>query len=630
MSKLDTGHGPFVDLISQGRVFKVPEYQRPYSWKPKKQVAELWSDIHRLYLHRVDDDETYTHFIGSVVIGSAATRALGPVECPVIDGQQRLITLSLIVAAIRDELVESESDRSEITRQYLAHVKNNGEITSLRVMPGEEDLKVYDEIIRGEEVSNVKSKVFRSYAYICDRLSLGPWLDIDPDLDPDEENGASGAGDSQAPETSDVDEEGGEYDEDEIDEVREDSGLSWDWETLIGVVGAQLELVSIADVPPESAYQIFATLNSKGMPLSQVDLVRNAIFMLMPDQGKKAHKEFWVPMEHILGRDALQQYLHTWVIRSGHNVPVKEIYSSAMRELSKPGFKEQDVRKALKQIYTSAWSYRLISSPRSLDRETFFNGKNVSSKVVASLERLRYWGARPMEPVLVELLERYRRDLLSDPELLRMLQYLESFVVRRYMALVPPNDLRSTFARLIQQIRLKVGAASLEAALLSGLKEPFRRWPTDEELREHIVTRPLYRKGAQRQVFFILKRLAEALQGKEYPHIALGTSSTDYSIEHILPQTLTEHWQSDLIKWGDPDPVQTRDTRLHVLGNLTLTAYNAELSNKPFAKKKAAIDGSLSLKLSKDILEADCWTRAEIDRRSEALWRVAIKIWPRP
>ncbi|MDP3890560.1 DUF262 domain-containing HNH endonuclease family protein [Nocardioides sp.] len=624
MSKLDTDHGPFVDLISQGRVYSVPEYQRPYSWTPKKQVAELWSDIHRLYLHRVDDDQSFTHFIGSVVIGAAATKALGPVECPVIDGQQRLITLSLIVAAIRDELVADEADQNEITGQYLAHIKR-GKISAPRVRPGESDRKVFEEIVTDEEPSDTRSKVYKAYTYLCDRLALGPWLDEDPD-EADEDGSPDGNLDDNGLAIDSGDEDS-EYEED--GEGLDGAVGSWDWEVLIEVVGTQLELVSIADVPAESAYQIFATLNSKGMPLSQVDLTRNAVFMLMPTQGKKAHKDFWMPMEQTLGRDSLQSYLHTWVIRSGHNVPAKEIYSSAMRELSKPGFKEADVRKALRGLHTSAWSYKLISSPASKDRETFYRGKTVPKSVVIAMERLKTWGTRPMEPVLVELFERYRLDRLTTAEVTRMLSYLESFVVRRYMAVTPPNDLRSTFARLTQQISSKTQAKSFENALVAGLQEPLRRWPTDHELLEHLKTRPLYRKGAQRQTSFVLRRMAEHLEGKEYPHIAFGTASTDYSIEHILPQTLSKQWQTDLTKWGDPSPVQTRDSRLDVIGNLTVTAYNSELSNKSFDEKKKDIAKSLRLEISKGVLSQEQWTREEIDSRSQELWKAAVRIWPR-
>jgi len=628
VSKLDTDHGPFVDLVSQGRIFFVPEYQRAYSWKAKKQVAELWSDVLRLYVNAVDNGRTDSHFIGSVVIGAATTKALGPVECPVIDGQQRLITLSLIVAAIRDALVADPSDQSEITAQYLAHYKQ-GKITATRVRPGVNDRNVFEAIAKQEDGLDKRSLVYKAYAYILDRLQQGPTVDADPD-EPIEVNGKVEAPD-----------EAGELEEDEelLDEVieEENSLVAWDWSTLLSVVGTQLELVSISDVPSESAYQIFATLNSTGLPLSQVDLTRNGIFMLMPEGGKRAHTEFWTPMETVMGKELLQSYLHTWVIRRGYNVPAKEIYSSAIKEISRPGFTEAGVRKHLKDMHAGAWTYLLITRPDTpADREKFGAGVTVPKTIITALRRLRTWGTVPMEPLLMDTLERFRREQLKVTEVNRILAYLESFVVRRFIAQVPPNDLRSTFARLTLQVRKKTTAAAFEAALLEGMQEKLRRWPTDPELIDAMKRRPLYRAKSQRWTFFVLKRVAEAFEGKEAPQIVLGSTKGDYSIEHILPQSFPDAWRQDLDKWNDPNPQETWRTRLDVSGNLTLTAYNGELSNLPFDEptikmdKKRWIDGHLRLELSKMVLAEEHWTRAEIDARSTTLATKVVSIWVRP
>lgn len=618
MSKLDTAHGPFVDLMGLGRVFVVPDYQRHYSWKAHKQVAELWGDILRLYRRSVDDGESDSHFIGSVVIGSASTKALGPVECPVIDGQQRLITLSLIIAAIRDELVESSDDRSEITAQYLAHYKGD-EISAVRIRPGAADRAPFNAIIKDDDDPSPKSPITKAYNYVVDQLLSGPIEDLDPD---------EGAGDLGA--NNDVDDSDDEDIEGEIDGT-----VEWDWESLLSVVGTQLELVSISDVAPENAYQIFATLNSTGLPLSQVDLVRNAIFMLMPKTGARAHKELWVPMETVMGKDLLQSYLHTWVIRRGHNVPAKEIYRSAVALLARAGNKEADIRKQLKELHSGAWAYLLVTRPESADRSKFGSGPTVPKQLVGALTRLRQWGTVPMEPVLAEIIERFRSNQLSPKQVQDLLSQLESFVVRRFIAQVPPNDLRSTFARLTQQIRTKTSAAAFENAIVDGLKEKMRRWPTDAELDEALVRRPLYRSPGQRQSFFVLKRLAESYEGKESPQIVYGTGATDYSIEHVLPQSYPDNWANDLVKWEDPKPQETWETRRHTAGNLTLTAYNSELSTLSFSEPAAAmdkkrwIDQHLRLQLSKTILSAHKWTRTEIESRSLELATRAKKIWPR-
>jgi len=341
-------------------------------------------------------------------------------------------------------------------------------------------------------------------------------------------------------------------------------------------------------------------------------------------------------MESIMGKDLLQSYLHTWVIRRGHNVPAKEIYSSAVKELSRPGSSEADVRKQLKDLHTGAWTYLLITKPANKDRMQFGTGVTVPKSIVSSLTRLRVWGTVPIEPLLVEVLERFRTSQLKSADVQRLLSYLESFVVRRFIAQVPPNDLRSTFARLTQLVRKKTTAAAFERAVVDGLQEKLRRWPTDLELEDAFLRRPLYRSPGQRQSFFVLKRIAEKYEGKESPQIVLGTGSGDYSIEHILPQSFPDHWRNDLRKWKDVNSQETWETRRHTAGNLTLTAYNSELAAQRFVNPKAKmdkkrwIDKQLRLEMSKSILVNSKWTRTEIENRSNEMANKAKEIWPRP
>lgn len=174
-----------------------------------------------------------------------------------------------------------------------------------------------------------------------------------------------------------------------------------------------------------------------------------------------------------------------------------------------------------------------------------------------------------------------------------------------------------------------------EIPRLEGLQEKARRWPTDAELEDAFLRRALYRKPGTRQSFFVLKRIAEHMEGKESPQIVQGVSATDYSIEHILPQNLTMQWQKDLATWKDPNPQETWLTHRHTIGNLTLTAYNSELADKPFSSsavpmdKKRWISEHLRLKMSRSVLDKDQWTRAEIEARSKEMSKVAVKIWPR-
>jgi len=163
-------------------------------------------------------------------------------------------------------------------------------------------------------------------------------------------------------------------------------------------------------------------------------------------------------------------------------------------------------------------------------------------------------------------------------------------VIRRFISQIPPNDLRSTFARLTQQVRKKTTSAAFEKGIIGGLREKRRRWPSDTEVDDAFLRRPLYRSPGQRQTFFILKRIAERYEGKEAPQIVFGTASTDYSIEHVLPQSFPDHWSADLVRWKDPNPQETWSTHRHTAGNLTLTAYNSELSSLPFDDPSVKMD----------------------------------------
>jgi hypothetical protein len=621
MAKLDTDYGSFKELISVARVYTVPLYQRRYSWKPKAQVAELWSDVVRLYKERVlSGTVDSTHFIGSIVVGETETRALGPGDCSIIDGQQRLLTLSLIVAAIRDTLVESVSKREEITTNYLTFPRTE----QLRLELSQADAATYQAIVTGEEVRDRRSPVYQAYLYVRRELAAGVVEELDPDEAVDEDAEDSGvdaggeAGDTlNGPEEIDV-----------PPSVPEAS--QWNWEVLLQVLSQDLELVSISGVPAERAYQIFATLNHGGLRLTQVDLIRNAVFMKLPRRNQEAHRKIWQPLEENLGEKGLQRFLHAWVVRRGNNVPQKDTYASVLHELKVAGASEDEAYDLLRDLGSESRDYRVISDPSSYESMKLAKEWKVPDEMYRTLTFLASWGSVPAQPLLLETFTRWRLRRLNSTAATRLLRYVESLLVRRFIAAIPPNDLRSTLGRLVQQVRLS-SDRQFGNVVIAALKEPTRRWPDDRETEDALVTRSIYRVKNVRQTFLILRRLAEELEGKECPQIDLGTSPSKYSIEHILPQTLEgTSWYQDLERWGDVDAHVTWNTRRHTLGNLTLTAYNSELSNRAFAEKKIWIRDKLRLRLSTQILESEAWSKREIEDRSRSLSAIAMKVWPYP
>lgn len=611
LPKLDTDYGSFKDLIAVAKVYTVPLYQRRYSWVTTKQVAELWGDIVRLYRERVATGKVVsTHFIGSVVAGETANVALGAGACSIIDGQQRITTLSLMLAAIRDTVVSDPEHRQEITENFLTFP--NGD---LRLKLSEIDQPTYQAVILGDEVADKRSAVYKAYAYIERQLQAGFSDESDPE---DVEQDAADA--AELPEAE-------EPIEPEVAEATHASAEAFDWEQLLEVIAGDLELVSISGVPAERAYQIFATLNHGGLKLSQVDLIRNAVFMKLPTLNKEAHAKIWHPLENDLGLVGLQRYLHAWVIRRGNNVPQKDTYAAVLTELKVQS--EAEIYALLEGLKAESRIFVLISDPASHEAEKIAKEWSVPGEMLRSLRFLAEWGNVPAQPLLMEIVARWHGKQLAPAKAISLVRRVESLLVRRFIVQVPPNDLRSTLARLVTQV-ISASHGDFEKQVVAALNEEARRWPSDDELVDAMVTRALYRPKNIRQTFQILRRLAEEIEGKEAPHIQLGKSATSYSVEHVLPQTVEgTSWLSDMSKWGDPDPHQTWNTRRHTAGNLTLTAYNSELSNLSFEKKKEWIAEKLRLKLSTQILAEPRWTKLEIEKRSKALAAHAALIWPR-
>ncbi|WP_068263498.1 DUF262 domain-containing protein [Janibacter limosus] len=612
MAKLDTDYGTFKDLMSAAKVHQVPQYQRRYSWSAKKQIQALWGDIVRLYRERAEYGRPHSsHFIGSLVVGETASKSLGPGACDIIDGQQRLTTLSLLLVALRDGLVEDSFQKAQISDNFLTF--SGGK--DLRLVLSHNDHAVYEALVHGEDVEDKTSLVFKGYKYFRDELEKG----LFPEADPDEELADSDDSEVDATEAD--------------DSVASDAveGLAsepWDWETLLAVIATDLELVSISGVPAERAYQIFATLNHGGLSLSQVDLIRNAVFMKLPKLHGEAYVKIWQPLEAKLGERGLGRFLHAWVVRRGHNVPQKDTYASVLEELKKVP-SEKGIFNLLKQLSEEADVFNQIANANSYETKKLAESWKMPQEMRRALRFLQSWGNVPAQAALMEVLVRWRKNELSVAKATDLVLMVESLLVRRFIAQVPPNDLRSTLARLVVQVA-PVSSGSFYSAFLSALSEPTRRWSSADDVRDGFVTRPFYRAKSLRQTFLILKRLAEEAEGKESPQIEHGKSATSYSIEHVLPQTVDgTSWLSDMEGWGDDDPHNTWNTRRHTIGNLTLTAYNSELSNKSFTEKKAWISNNSYLKLSKEIAGHDDWTGDRIEARSEALSDLALEIWKR-
>ncbi|MGH2451337.1 MAG: GmrSD restriction endonuclease domain-containing protein [Candidatus Limnocylindria bacterium] len=213
------------------------------------------------------------------------------------------------------------------------------------------------------------------------------------------------------------------------------------------------------------------------------------------------------------------------------------------------------------------------------------------------------------------------RGLLSIEGMREVVSYIESFLVRRQLAGIPTNALNRLFVQLIEHLP---EGPEFPDALRRELSRQRRYWPSDDQLREAIRTRPFYFSGRAQQRKIILERLEESYGHPE----RIDFENTQLSVEHVLPQTLSQEWRDHLGSLGqDPDEVHAE--LVHTLGNLTLTAFNGALSNNPFERKRQIYGGS-HLELNRALAENDAWGRDEILARADELADQAIKIWPSP
>jgi len=515
------------------------------------------------------------------------------------------------------------------------HMDENDELLEPKVVPGARDYPPYMAVMKGEPLGRSSHPIALAYNYFRHQIEAGLRLDAPTreELEPEDvtefvDGVTTGAlGDRGGEDASQSQAELEEFEEAEVEEAATAvSEEPFNWQGLLNAVTLKLELVTISDVTPENAYNVFRTLNSTGLSLDQVDLLRNAFFMLLPHRATEVHSRLWDPMETRLGLTELGRFFHTNLIRLGENIPYLQTYRTQLQRLKRAGLGQEAIIGQLETIEKDSQLYSTASLAGP--GPYYVGGTRLDDRTVNALQLLRAWGSYPALPLILESAAQLRDGSISPADFGRVLSWIESILVRRFILGIPPNDLRSTFGRVMKSLAESGG--SFLSVLSTELRKPYVRWPSNAEIERAAEQVDFYR-GRQREEFYILRRLAEKIEGREYPHISLGTRAGQFSIEHVLPQgELTQAWAEELQSEGDADAFKSWRERKDVLGNLTLTAYNSSLSNNPFIEKKAFMRENSRLELSRHILDSAHWTRVQIDQRSRYLALQATAVWPRP
>lgn len=373
---------------------------------------------------------------------------------------------------------------------------------------------------------------------------------------------------------------------------------------LARLVLDRLSLVSITLDDNDDPYVVFESLNAKGLRLTAADLIRNYLFMrIPPDEQEQLNAHYWQPMQDQLG-EQLTQFVWHYLMRHGGNVPKSDVYFS---------FKKATERRLVPEILQELSRYaptyaRLLEPAREIERPA----------VQAALRRLHRTGLTVAYPLILRLYDKVRHGQAPEAMLLDVLVLLENYSLRGFMAQRGTGGSNKSMQTLAARTNALDGHPE---ALLDDVRRYLagQNYPSDKEVWDALLNKPLYHHAGERNVR--TKLVLETLETDLNPHETVV--SDGLTIEHVMPQTLTPAWHADL----GSESVRDHQTLLHTLGNLTLTGYNSELSNAPFATKRAGFASS-NLSLNAELATESGWDGAAIRRRGARLAERILRRWP--
>lgn len=557
---------PLLSLLRKSHQFVIPIYQRAYSWTAE-QCEQLLADVERAG----SDDELKSHFIGSIVHVEKGLSNLTTQEPDlVIDGQQRMTTVTLMIAALAQVLEgRPEGEREpwngfsppKLRKRYLVNDDEEGE-DYFRLLLSEQDRDTLKAIVAGTpSPTRASESVLQNFEFFLDHLSRPG--------------------------------------------------------TAIAAVCRGLQKLVVVDIRLDRAQDnpqlIFESMNSTGLKLSQADLIRNFVLMgLETGLQERLYSTYWRPMETDFGQAAYEKQFddfirHYLTVVTGEIPRFNDVYEAFKDHARRSGRHRQNVEPLLKELRAYARRYCVVALGHERD------------KVLAeAFQDLREIKADVVYPLLLELYTDHENAVLSRDELTEIVGMVTAYIFRRAVCRIPTNSLNRTFSTFTKAIDKTRYVTSVQNHLLE--LRSYRAFPSDEDFVHELSHGNMYNFKRRS---YLLRRL-ENFDRKE------RVSIEDYTIEHIMPQNerLSEQWQRDL---GE-DWYAVHARYLHTLGNLTLTGYNSEYGNRPFLQKRDMEGGfrESPLRLNRGLGVLERWDEQAIVQRAEKLAAQAVQIWPRP
>lgn len=573
---MDANSRNILGLMSEMNVrFVVPVYQRPYSWG-ESQCAQLWDDILACGRRRQG-----THFTGSIVTiqdGQLSDQGVAPLL--LIDGQQRITTITLLLVALARYAGRHPQERLSFTKEEVLqggfltnHFRSGEDFYKLTLSKGDRD----------------------AYRALVDALVA----DKDADLEP-----LSRLAQNLA------------FFERRV-EALDDVSLVWTGLQRLEVVA--ISLTQGTDDPQV----IFESMNATGKDLTNADLVRNFVLMSYPmAEQQELYRTYWAPIEQILATDtvgfdeAFDDFIRSYlsVVHAPTSMAKVDVYQAFKRYVLFHGFNANDRMKNLSlKLKRFARYYAAVTRGQVDDEE-----------LAQAFGRIAHLDAPVVNPLLISLFDGFEHHEFDREAFLRMLAAIESYLFRRSVCDCAQSVLAPFFSSLIARIdavRSEEGQV-VEAfiAMLLNEEGTERRFPTDAEFAHALATRDTHSLAG---ALYLLSRIDEELEPTDT--VALG--AYNWSLEHVMPQRALDDdaWRTAL----GSTPERTFEECINNLGNLTLTPHPFDLQEGSFEQKQTRIAES-PLALANDILAATEWTPAQIKARAERLVEQALAVWRRP
>lgn len=587
--------------------YEIPDYQRPYVWTEESQWEPLWTDVASLADDKLknSDEKKVPHFLGAVVLNQHPNPAGSLEKREVVDGQQRLITLQILIRAVTSAMNRHDFGACVAKLNSLSFNPDafwdGEEDNRFKVWPSLQDRESLRKVLSANDDIQIRRDdglITRAYHFFYVRAR--EWLDENDNT--------------------------------------EEAGVA-----LESTLRTQLELVIIDLAEDDDANLIFETMNARGTPLRESDKIKNRIsYELIPlgqelvwkfDESQES-TDFWYENTGTghNQRPRLDQLINYWLtLRNTKTIKVRSEFTEFVQFSNYQRSLNRNMEYVLNDLYLIAEKFKFIQNGNASALIKFDGVKRLAH----FLKVLDVLAIGAVTPVLLYLIEKCVNQRQLDASLLS----LESYLVRRWICGMSTRSYNENFVTLMQKLSQASFGENFVGTIIDHLADNptnARLWPNDTMLGDTFRERALYSTRNVRRLNYVLRRIEDQLRGGGAEEL-ISESLSDLQIEHIMPVEWRENWSMSYDSGANSETKELLDERrdhvIHTIGNLTLltTKLNVEVSNGPWDLKRRSLSEQSVLKLNYHLYndtDAEVWDEKKIAERSEGLFDLCKEIWP--